>query len=285
MIDIIPSGAALGAEVRGLDLAHPLDAATRDAVRAAWHEHLVLLFRDQPLDDDALIAFTAAIGPVQEAPNSDATAGFGAFPDVSPAITVISNIEKNGQPIGALGAAEAAWHTDMSYLDVPPSASILHARQVPESGGDTSFCNMYAAYEALDAKTREQIAGRRAIHDFTYTSAGTLRIDHGEVDDVREAPGARHPLVRSHPETGRKCLFLGRRVNGYILDMDVAESEALLDRLWAHATQPEFTWSHSWRAGDVLMWDNRCVMHRRDAFDPAAQRLMHRTQVAGDRPY
>ncbi len=173
----------------------------------------------------------------------------------------------------------------MSYIDIPPAASILHARQIPDSGGDTSFCNMYDAYEALDANTKAQISDQRAIHDYTYTSAGTLRIGHPEVTDLREAPGARHPLVRTHPDTGRKCLFLGRRVNGYILDLPVADSEALLDRLWAAATDPALMWSHRWREGDVLMWDNRCVMHRREAFDPAAARLMHRTQVTGDRPY
>lgn len=285
MIEIVRSDKRLGAEVRDVDLGRPLDDETRDAVKAAWLEYLVLLFRGQSLDDDALIAFTAAIGVPQEAPNSDATASFGAFEGVNPAITIISNIEKDGKPIGALGSGEADWHTDMSYIDIPPAASILHARQIPDSGGDTLFCNMYAAYEALDADIKAQIDGRRAIHDFTYTSAGTIRIGHDEVGDVREAPGARHPLVRTHPETGRKCLFLGRRVNGYVLDLPVADSEALLDRLWAAATDPALTWSHRWREGDVLMWDNRCVMHRREAFDPAAARLMHRTQVTGDRPY
>jgi len=284
MIDIISSGASLGAQVRGLDLGKPLDAAMRDTLLTAWHRHQVLVFRDQDLGDDALIAFTGAIGEVQMAPDSDVTAGFGGFADVSPAITTISNIVKDGRKIGALGHAEADWHTDMSYLDTPPSASILYAIQVPASGGNTAFCDMYAAYKALDDDMKARITGRRAIHDFTYTSAGVLRVGHKEITDVRDTPGARHPLVRTHPDTGRKCLYLGRRINGYILDLPVAESEALLDLLWAAATRPEFVWEHTWQRGDVVMWDNRCVMHHRDAFDPAETRLMHRTQIRGDGP-
>ena len=285
MINIIPTGASLGAEVRGLDLSRPLEPEVRDEVVAEWHRHQVLLFRDQDLDDEALIAFTGTIGEIQEAPDSDVTGGFGSYTDVPPAITIISNIEKNGKQIGSLGHAEAGWHTDMSFIETPPTGSVLYALQVPTTGGNTGFCNMYAGYEALDADIKGRIDGRRAIHDFTYTSAGVARVGHEEVTDVRETPGARHPLVRTHPETGRKCLFLGRRINGYILDLPVPESEALLDLLWAESTRPEFTWEHAWREGDVVMWDNRCVMHRRSAFDPADIRRMHRTQIKGDLPY
>ncbi len=285
MINIIPTGASLGAEVRSLDLSRPFDLETRDEVLAAWHRHQVLLFRDQDLDDEALIAFTDRIGEIQEAPDSDVTGGFGSYSDVPPAITIISNIEKNGKQIGSLGHAEASWHTDMSFIETPPAGSVLYALQVPTSGGNTGFCNMYAGYEALDADIKARISERRAIHDFTYTSAGVVRVGHEEVTDVRDTPGARHPLVRTHPATGRKCLFLGRRINGYILDLPVPESEALLDLLWSEATRPEFTWEHAWRKGDVVMWDNRCVMHSRSAFDPADIRLMHRTQIKGDIPY
>ncbi|MEE2710754.1 MAG: TauD/TfdA family dioxygenase [Gemmatimonadota bacterium] len=285
MINIIPTGASLGAEVRGLDLSRPLEPEVRDEVVAEWHRHQVLLFRDQDLDDEALIAFTGTIGEIQEAPDSDVTGGFGSYSDVPPAITIISNIEKNGKQIGSLGNAEASWHTDMSFIDTPPAGSVLYALQVPASGGNTGFCNMYAGYETLDTDIKARINGRHAIHDFTYTSAGLVRVGHEEVTDVRDTPGARHPLVRIHPETGRKCLFLGRRINGYILDLPVPESEALLDLLWAESTRPEFTWEHAWRKGDVVMWDNRCVMHSRSAFDPTDIRLMHRTQIKGDLPY
>jgi len=197
---------------------------------------------------------------------------------------VISNVEVNGMPIGALGAGEAEWHTDMSYTPVPPSASLLYALEVPREGGDTSFCNMYRAYEDLDPAVRARIEQGRTTHDSTYTSAGGLRKGGRPVTDVREAPGARHPLVRIHPVTGRRALFLGRRRNGYIEGLPIAESEQLLDLLWAHSTQPQYTFSHHWRKGDLLLWDNRCVMHRRDPFDPNTRRVMHRTQVKGDVP-
>jgi taurine dioxygenase len=142
---------------------------------------------------------------------------------------------------------------------------------------------MYAAYETLPAALNKRIDGRKAVHDATYNSAGVMRKGYKGVTDPREAPGARHALVRTHSETGRKCLFLGRRRNSYVMGLELAESETLLDELWAHATRDEFTFRQQWRAGDVLVWDNRCTLHRRDAFDPAARRLMHRTQIKDER--
>jgi taurine dioxygenase len=158
-------------------------------------------------------------------------------------------------------------------------AAILHALELPPTGGDTYWANMYLAYETLPAEMKTRIAGRRAVHDATYNSAGQMRKGYAEVADPRRAPGARHPLVSTHPETGRQCIFLGRRRNSYIEGLDLAESEQLLDALWAHATQPRFTFRQEWRVGDVVIWDNRCTLHRRDAFDPAARRLLHRTQI------
>jgi taurine dioxygenase len=143
---------------------------------------------------------------------------------------------------------------------------------------------MYLAYETLPSELKRKIEGRKALHDATYNSAGMMRKGYKEVTDPREAPGARHPLVRTHPETGRECLFLGRRRNSYILGMELDESNALLDRLWAHATRAELTFRQQWQAGDVLIWDNRCTLHRRDAFDPSARRLMHRTQIKASVP-
>jgi taurine dioxygenase len=138
---------------------------------------------------------------------------------------------------------------------------------------------MYLAHETLPERLKERVAGRNAIHDATYNSAGVMRKGYKEVTDPRTAPGAQHPLVRAHTETGRKTLFLGRRRNSYIVGLELAESEALLDELWAHATQPQFTFRQEWRMGDTIMWDNRATLHRRDAFDPAQRRLMHRTQI------
>jgi taurine dioxygenase len=164
-------------------------------------------------------------------------------------------------------------------------AAILHALEVPPSGGDTYWANMYLAYETLPPALQKKIEGRKAVHDATYNSAGMMRKGYEEVTDPRKAPGARHPLVRTHPETGRKCLFLGRRRNSCILGMELAESDALLDELWVHATRAELTFRQQWEAGDVLIWDNRCTLHRRDSFDPNARRLMHRTQIKAPRQH
>lgn len=280
--EVCPSGAALGAEIRGLDVRN-LDDARFAALRAAWLDHKVLLIRDQQLSDDDLVRFASRFGPLDRAPASeydDAGSQAGSRPEV----WVISNVVENGRPIGALGADEAEWHTDMSYVPAPPMASVLYALEVPPAGGDTSFANMEAALAALHADLRQPIEGRMANHDSSYTSVGRLRKGAVPVRDVTKAPGARHPIIRTHPETGRQALYLGRRRNGWIVDMDVAESEALLDRLWAHCADPRFVWTHKWRPGDLLVWDNRCTNHRREAFDPASRRVMHRCQIKGDVP-
>ena len=269
-------GDALGAEVEGLDLSRPLSAEVFRVVRKAWLDHLVLRFRGQSLTDPQLKAFSALFGELD--PPGPNPYGKPFLPD-HPEMNVISNIKVEGKPIGGLGDGEAIWHADMTYVERPPMAAILHALELPATGGDTYWANMYLAYETLPAEMKTRIAGRRAVHDATYNSAGQMRKGYSDVTDPRRAPGARHPLVSTHPETKRQCLFLGRRRNSYIEGLELAESEELLDTLWAHATQPRFTFRQEWRVGDVLIWDNRCTLHRRDAFDPAARRLLHRTQI------
>ena len=261
-------GEALGAEISGLDLSRPLPAAVFGAIREAWLEHLVLRFRGQSLTDPQLKAFSALFGELD--PPGPNPYGRPFLPD-HPEMNVISNIKIDGRPIGGLGDGEAIWHADMTYVERPPMAAILHALEIPPSGGDTYWANMYLAYETLPADLKARIAGRRAVHDATYNSAGQKRKGN--------APGARHPLVSTHPETARQCLFLGRRRNSSIEGLEAAESDQLLDALWSHATQPRFTFRQEWRVGDVVIWDNRCTLHRRDAFDPAARRLLHRTQI------
>jgi taurine dioxygenase len=275
-----PTGAALGADIDEVDLAGPLRPETVAAIKQAWGDHLVLRLRGQRLSDDDLMRFSRFFGELDWAPvaaTNDASEG-------REYIMVVSNVVENGQPIGQLGAYEAVWHTDMSYVPAPPSASALYSLEAPPAGGDTGFCNMYLAYETLPAELRRQIEGRLCRHDASRNSAGELRRGFAEAPDPSQTVGAEHPIVRTHPVTGRKALFLGRRPNAYIPGLPLAESEALLDALWAHATKDEFTWYQQWRAGDLILWDNRCVMHRRDAFDPNARRVMHRTQIKGDRP-
>ena len=293
MIEVRPTDAALGADIEGVDLAQEHAPETVDAIKRAWSDHLVLRFRGQRLDDEQLMRFSAHFGALDWAPIIAASRvkirGEDRYVDSAEEgrryISVISNVIENGKAIGALGAYEAIWHTDMSYNSKPPCASALYALEVPPSGGDTGFANMYLAYETLPDGLRRRIEGRLCRHDASRNSAGELRRGFTEVTDPRQAPGADHPIIRTHPVTGRKALFLGRRRNGYIQGLELEESERLLDTLWAHATRPELTWYQQWRVGDLVLWDNRCVMHRRDEFDPNSRRLMHRSQIKADRPF
>jgi taurine dioxygenase len=276
-IDVMPTGAALGAELRGIDLRN-LDAAQFAALKRAWHDHQVILVRGQTLDDQDLIAFSRRFGNLDLAPIQETGR---RFVEGLPEIYIVSNVIVNGQPIGSLGAGEAVWHTDMSYLDVPPMASMLYALEVPAAGGNTSFCSMYAVYEALPDALKRRIAGLKIKHDGTYNSGGYLRQGVTATDDPLKSPGAVHPLVCTHPDTGRQMLYLGRRRNAYLMELELAESEALLDQLWDFVARPQFAWEHVWRVGDLVLWDNRCTMHRRDPFDASARRIMHRTQIKG----
>jgi taurine dioxygenase len=269
----------LGAEISGLDLRQPFDAETLAGVRAAWLDNLVLCFRGQKLSDAELIAYSEQFGELDRVPAWDQFHAEG-FPEV----LVVSNVTKGGLAIGVLGDGEASWHTDMSYIERPPTASVLHAHEIPASGADTSFLNMVAVLDALAPELLENISGRHLNHDETHDSSGKLRPGKTASADVSAMPGARHPMIRVHPETGQKALFLGRRLHAHIIGMDVADSEALLDQLWQVCARDEFVFRHQWQLGDVLMWDNRCTMHRREAFDPAARRIMHRTEIIGDVP-
>lgn len=280
-IRMVPTGAALGAEIKGLDIANGVNEKEFSVIKKAWLEHLVLLFRGQSLNDKQLQEFAALFGPLDLAPLN--AKGSPWLPE-TPHLTVISNVSDNGKPIGSLANGEAAWHTDMSYQEIPPTASLLYCLETPPEGGDTWFANMYLAYEGMPADLRKKVSGRKAIHDFTYNSAGHIRKGLKEISDPREAPGAHHPIIRTHPETGRRVLFLGRRRNNYIIDMPLEQSEQLLDVLWGHMTKEKYVWRHQWQPGDLLIWDNRCTLHRRDSFDDRDRRIMHRAQVQGTQP-
>jgi taurine dioxygenase len=291
-VRVRPTGAALAADIEGIDLSGPVDPGALAAIKQAWGENLVLRFRGQKLSDEDLLRFSRHFGDLDWAPIAAARVkvpGENRYIEVAPEgrqyVMVISNVIEEGKPIGQLGAYEAIWHTDMSYVDEPPSASALYSLEVPPSGGNTGFCNMYRAYDTLPAELRRQIDGRLCRHDASRNSAGELRRGFVDAPDPTQTVGAEHPIVRTHPVTGRRALFLGRRRNAYIVGLKLDESEALLDALWAHCTKPDFTWYQQWRAGDLILWDNRCVMHRRDAFDPATRRVMHRTQIKGDHPF
>jgi len=282
---IQPTGGALGADVHGVDLSKPVSEGAFERIAQAWNDHLVLRFSGQRIDDRMLMQFSARFGELDRVPvaaaNFDRTDS-GLEKDAQDWVTVISSVVKDGKPVGGLGSYELVWHTDMSYNLLPPRASLLYALEVPSDGGNTGFLNMYTAYETLPSVLKRAVEGRTCIHDSSRNSAGELRKGFQRTLDVRCTPGAVHPLVRLHPVSKRKALFLGRRPGAYIHGLPVEESEALLDAVWAHATQHHFAWYQKWRAGDLVMWDNRCVMHRRDAFDESLRRLMHRTQIVGE---
>jgi taurine dioxygenase len=278
LLDIRPTGGGLGAEIRGIDL-RDLDEDRFAALHRAWLDNLVLLVRGQALDDADLIAFSRRLGELDHAPVQETGRRFvGGMPE----LYVVSNVVENGEPIGSLGNGEAVWHTDMSYIEQPPKASALYALEIPPTGGDTSFINMYAVYDTLPEPLKQRIAGLRVKHDGTYNSGGYVRQGVIPSDDPREAPGALHPLVYRHPETGRPALYLGRRRNAYIEGLALDESEQLLDQLWGYVDQPTLSWTNVWQVGDLVLWDNRCTMHRRDPFDPGSRRVMHRTQIKGE---
>jgi taurine dioxygenase len=292
-VEVHPFAAGCGADITGVDIREPLVPEDRDAIRKAWLDNLVLRFRGAPMTDAQHMAFTRQFGELEFNPAKLIEMKYGVNTqtegrksEIPPEISVISNIIENGKAIGGLGDGEAFWHTDSSFVDVPPAASLLRSLECPppSAGGATSFLNCYSAYDDLPAETQKRIDGLMMVHAATHSSGGKAHKGFETVDDVSKVPGAHQPMVRTHPETGRKSLFLGRRINAYVLGLSVDESEELLDELWAHMVQPKYTWAQEWQVGDLVWWDNRCAMHRRDAFDATARRLMHRTQLKGTRP-
>ena len=283
-IRIVPVGGPLGADAWGVDLENLTDEQFA-VLHQAWLDHDgVLRVPGQFVPPETLLAFASRFGELDLAPITRAGDSERYRPDL-PHLVVISNIVENGKAIGGLGSYESKWHTDMSYNEVPPKASVLHAIEIPNEGGDTGYANMYRAYETLPQSTRQRIAGLTCKHDASRNSVGQVRRGFENVYERREdVPGAVHPIVCTHPETGRKCLYLGRRDLAFIPQLPPADSDALLDELWAHATSDEHNWYQRWRLGDIVIWDNRCTMHRRDALDPSARRLLNRAQVKGERP-
>jgi len=294
-VQVVPSGAAVGAEIRGVDLSQPVPEATRELMRKAWADHLVLFWRGQSLSDEAFLAAAGVFGIPKEpaARKYEVAGGYkigGKRVPLHPHLSLISNLDEEGRSVrdnGGLGSYEVVWHSDNSYVEVPPAGSMLYSVVIPKSGGggDTWFNNQYRAYEELPADLKAAIKGRMQIHDASRNSAGVLRPTVKMPTKPEEVPGPAHPLVRIHPVTGKPALYLGRRrdwPSNYIVGMPNEESEVLLDRLWAHATQEKYAWKHVWQVGDVVLWDNRCAMHYRSEVDASQPRVMHRTVINGE---
>lgn len=280
--DIRPTGAALGADIEGF----PFTNFTSDDIadlRAAWHEHLVLRFRACGLDDSTQIRFSARFGPPVIHPRHFQQGAHAGYKE----ILVISNVRNpDGSAAGDLGDGEVNWHTDTWFRERPPAGSFLRALRLPPSGGNTHFLSMYAAYDVLAAALKSMVAGRKIHHQTVYDGRGEVRLGMTvpDNDDPATWPGVDHPIVRTLPGVSRSCLFLGGRRLASVVGLPRDESEALIEALWSHATDERFTWAQVWRADELVAWDNRCAMHRRDAFDPATIRLMHRTTAEGERP-
>ncbi len=281
MISVEPMLPRFGANVMGVQLDGVNDEQF-DLIYRAWLEYGVLRFRDQQLDEDGLQRFSRRFGPLEEIPlgrmTEEQKIALGKI-FKNPYVTNISNIVEDGMPIGGLGNAEANWHSDMTYVENPPPASVLLGVEIPATGGDTWFADQYAAFDALPTDLRERVSDLSIKHDAAHTSVGDLRPGFETFDDPRDAPGAVHPIVATHPESGRQCLYLGRREWAYIPGLELDASEALLDELWDHAVTSHNVIRQQWRVGDVIIWDNRCVLHRRDDFDGSQRRLLRRCQV------
>tara|TARA_B100001027_G_scaffold153892_1_gene108122 strand:- start:634 stop:1488 length:855 start_codon:yes stop_codon:yes gene_type:complete len=277
---LFSSDKSLGGEIVGLDISKKLTHDQINFINKSWNERLVLVFKKQNLDDRKLIDFSKNFGELDPpGPNPYGITFLPEFPEIN----VISNVKnEQGTPIGNLGDGEAVWHADMTYLELPPKAGILYALEVPENQGNTHFANMTLAYSDLSDDIKEKIDGKILIHDSAHNSAGMLREGYSEVQNPAETPGARHPMVITDQSTNKKLLFLGRRPHAYIVGLEIEESENLLDEIWKHATQEKYTWTQKWEKGDLLMWKNLNVLHKRDAFDPNTRRVMHRTQLKGE---
>lgn len=276
-MNVIPLTPSFVAEIQEIQLNRITDSEF-ELLYAAWLQYGVLRIRNQDLDDEQLQAFSQRFGPLEEAP-------FGRMPEAEKAkiknrfVTTLSNIKVDGKPIGGLGNDEATWHSDMTYSETPPPASLLLGIEIPDQGGDTHFADQRAALAALPAALRQRIESLSVKHNAAHTSVGKLRPGFEAFDDPRDAPGAIHPMIKTHNETGKPALYLGRREWAYIPGMTVTESEDLLDALWAYVSIKENTWTQHWQPFDLIIWDNRCVMHRRDGFDQNSRRYMRRCQV------
>jgi taurine dioxygenase len=270
-----PLDDSFACEVLGLRLWEPLDDQTVDRLRELWAHHAVLVFRRQALSEHELADFSATFGPLERVVRTE-----WASP-VVPEIGLISNLKDGqGRPIGGLGDGELQWHSDQSYMMNPATGAMLYALELPPEGGTTSWVDLGAAYAGLPDRLRHIVEDKRAVFSYVRRLAGYQSVDRVISEEAkRKTPPVLHPLVHTHPTTGRKALYLDSTTTVGIDGMDDFSGAALLDEIYAFATRPEFVYHHRWRVGDVVMWDNGFTMHRREPFDPAARRLMKRTAI------
>ncbi len=274
---------ALGAEVRGVDMRQPLDAATFRQLHEIWMEHLVLVFPDQHITDAEHVAFTRYFGEPeifhQKIIRSERVKE----------IFRVSNVDENGvlmppdHPVAQQVALAQFWHTDSSYRQIPCTGAMLHGIEVSRSGGETQFTNMYLVYDSLPDSLKHQIEGRKAKHDFGHMHT-QAKLKPLTEEEKAAMPAVWQPMVRKHPITGRKSLYISPIYNDVVEGMTAEEGRQLIRQLTQIAADPRFVYTHHWETDDVLMWDNRCTMHQVTPFDPRERRVMHRTTITGQDP-
>jgi taurine dioxygenase len=278
MAEVKPLSRVMGAEVRGVDLSHPLTENDLASVLESFYRHLLLVFPAQHIDEAQLIAYSRCFGDLQVHVLDQYR--HPRFPE----IYVLSNVDKAGNPTGSHpDKGTLVWHSDLSFQQRPALATILYGIEVPRHGGDTLYADMYAAYESLDQSLKRKLANLRAVHDI---DASRRRAGEPPMTEKQraEAPPVEHPVVRTHPDTGRKILYISRHVS-HFAGLPREESDELLERLMSHATEERFAFRHKWGQRDVVMWDNRCTMHCATPYDAGAERrVLHRTVVKGDVP-
>jgi taurine dioxygenase len=272
-IEVRPSGAPLGAEIVGVDLSKPMDDETFEAVHAAWLQNLVICFRNQEIDSKAQIAYGSRFGELSRIHTPE-------FAGDDPAIMYISNQQKDGKFIHALPVGEMQFHIDQVYTERPAKATILYSMKIPKTGGDTLFANLYRAYELLPVEIKKKITGKKVLHVYDYDNAAVTASRNVAPD----APRYAHPMVRIHPETRRKALYVNRLMTYRIEGMDEKESAEILEVCYRTLERADNIYAHKWQLGDVLMWDNRCTAHARTDFEATEPRLMRRLTVLGERP-
>jgi taurine dioxygenase len=287
---VVPTKAALGAEIRGIDL-RTIDDAAFAEIHRTWLQHVMLVFRGQSLQAQDLVNLVRRFGTPVTSSNLHKRdlkerAGNELF-KLPPEVTIVSNVKQEGKSVGILGDGEVVWHSDFSFKERPTAARMLVAMEIPprEAGGTTFFLNCYAAYDALSPEMKKRVSGMTIKQADIVDTAMKVRPGMSPDMDIRTVPGPSHPVISTHPETGCNMLFLGRRHGAYVNGCSLEESEALLNQLWEHCAQPQFWYEHTWAVGDVVVWDNRAILHRRDSFDSATRRVLYAAQVEGHKPF
>jgi taurine dioxygenase len=280
-IKITPLSAACGAEITGVDLTQELSAPTVAAIRQAWHDHIVLVFRGQEVTEEQQLRFASYFGSLGRRKEAmfreELQSRNQGTKQVNPNILLVSNIKEKGEPIGAFGEGEMWFHIDSGYAEKPYNYTFLYALELPSTGGNTQFSNMYKAYDALPADLKIRLAGKKALHIHEYERSAKVELR----DDLSKSAHFFHPVFSTHAETGRKSLFVDRLMTARLEGFPKEENESLLEQLYEIGERPEFIYEHKWQLGDFVMWDNRCAIHARTWFPPEERRLLRRCAIEG----